>query len=154
MIDLDIGNFDYDNDRLERILKQTLSSRIKELLAGFRPTVILFGPAGNGRHIYIPIDAPVLEPIKEFLDIDQVSTKFIRFAEWYLSNGKSDPAHNTTISLNSCMLRVPGSINSKNSVQVKIVKRFDQKTQSIPNINLLIGSFCAYLADQQIKESR
>ena len=39
MIDLDIGNFDYDNDRLERILKQTLR-RIKELLAGFRPTVI------------------------------------------------------------------------------------------------------------------
>jgi hypothetical protein len=52
------------------------------------------------------------------------------------------------------MLRVPGSINSKNNVQVKIVKRFDQKTQSIPNINLLIGSFCAYLADQQIKQAR
>ena len=42
MIDLDIGNFDYDNDRLERILKQTLR-RIKELLAGFRPTVIWSG---------------------------------------------------------------------------------------------------------------
>src|SRR5919198_1491213 len=33
MIDLDICNFDYDDDRLERILKQTLR-RIKELLAG------------------------------------------------------------------------------------------------------------------------
>ena len=141
-----------DNDLFERLRgKQFWMWNVEEHKQLHSPTVIW---SGNGYHIYIPIDAPVLENIKEFSDIEQVCTKFIRFAEWYLSNGKSDPAHNNTVSLNNCMLRVPGSINSKNNVQVKIVKRFDQKAQSIPNINLLIGSFCAYLADQQIKEAR
>jgi hypothetical protein len=114
------------------------------------PTVIC---SGNGYHIYIPIEAPVLEDIKEFAHIDQISTKFIRFVEWYLSNGKSDSAHNNTVSLNNCLLRIPGSINSKNNTQVKIIKKFDDKARR-PNINLLIGSFCAYIADKKIPESR
>jgi hypothetical protein len=49
------------------------------------------------------------------------------------------------------LLRVPGSINSKNNAQVKIVKKFDDKAPR-PNINLLIGSFYAYINDQQSKE--
>jgi hypothetical protein len=50
------------------------------------------------------------------------------------------------------LLRIPGSINSKNNAQVRIIS-FDPKI-SRPNINLLIGSFCAYLTDQEIKESK
>ena len=107
MIDLDICNFDYDEGKILPVLQQTLRM-IKEILAGYRPTVIW---SGNGYHIYIPIEAPVLEDIKEFAYIDQISIKFIRFAEWYLSNGKSDHAHNSTVSLNNCMLRILGSIN-------------------------------------------
>jgi hypothetical protein len=149
MIDLDLYNFELDEDKLLHVLRQTLR-KIKELLQLSRPSVIW---SGNGYHIYIPIDAPVLENIVEFSDTEQVSTRFIRFAEWFLSNGKSDPAHNTTVSLNNCMLRIPGSINSKNNARVKVVKEFD-KTAPLPNINLLIGSFYVYLKDQQIKESR
>jgi hypothetical protein len=121
-------------------------------LAGYRPTVIW---SGNGYHVYIPIgEAPILEDQKEFAHINQISTKFIRFAEWYLSNGISDHAHNSTVSLNNCLLRVPGSINSKNNAMVKIVKKGEfHLNKVIPNINLIIGSFCAYLADQEIKEA-
>jgi hypothetical protein len=150
MIDLDLTTFDFNDSALLRVLRQTLR-KVKELLQlRCSPTVIW---SGNGYHIYIRIDAPVLENIKEFSGIEQVSTKFIRFAEWYLSNGKSDSAHNNTVSLNNCMLRVPGSINSKNNAQVTIIKKFDAKI-SRPNINLLIGSFCVYLKGQEIKESR
>lgn len=128
------------------MLRKTLL-RINHLLS-LTPTVIW---SGNGYHIYIPINAVVLEGIKEFTDIDQVSTKFLRFAEWYLSSGKSDPAHNSTVSLNNCMLRIPGTYNSKNKARVEIIKRWDN---SRPRIVLLLGSFCAYLKSQKLKEQR
>jgi hypothetical protein len=149
MIDLDLNKFDLDDEVLTNVLRQTLR-KIKEILQLHDPTVIW---SGNGYHIYIPINAPVLENIKEFSSIEQISTKFIRFAEWYLSNGKSDPAHNNTVSLNNCLLRIPGSINSKNNAQVKIVNRFNGKTPT-PSINLLIGSFYAHISDQEIRKSR
>jgi hypothetical protein len=47
------------------------------------------------------------------------------------------------------MLRIPGSINSKNGATVTILKRI--KSQPA-NINLLVGSFCGNLASEQIKE--
>src|SRR5206468_2204059 len=110
MIDLDICNFQSEYSKIKVALQKTLQE-IKQRLS-LKPTVIW---SGNGFHIYIPINAVVLEDIKQFAHIEQVSTKFLRFAEWYLSSGKSDSAHYSTVSLNNCMLRIPGSINSKNS---------------------------------------
>jgi hypothetical protein len=43
----------------------------------------------------------------------KLSRKFMQFAESYLSENKADHAHNITISFKNCMLRIPGSINSK-----------------------------------------
>jgi hypothetical protein len=147
MIDLDISNFDYDYKALKAALQKILK-RIKDLLDLKTPIVIW---SGNGYHIYILIDAPVvLEDIKEFADIQQPSTKFLRFAEWYLSGGLSDFAHNSTVSLNNCMLRIPGSYNSKNMQVVRIVKEWNNNYK--PSISLLLGSFCTYLKDQKIKE--
>jgi hypothetical protein len=151
MIDLDRCNFFESNKPLESALRKILK-RIKELLLGLKPTVIW---SGNGYHIYIPIDAVVLEDVKEFSNIECVSTKFLRFAEWCLSGGLSDSAHNHTVSINNCMLRVPGSYNSKEYAidpQVRIIKEWNNDYR--PNINLLIGSFCAYLKDQKIKEKK
>lgn len=164
MIDLDVCNFDYDDEMLASVLRQTLS-KVKRVLQ-YKPTVIW---SGNGYHIYIPIDVHVvLENIKELSNVDQVSTKFIRFAEHYLSNSKSDPAHNNSVSVNNCMLRIPGSINSNLKLKltcsgdnnhhhcqrslVKIVKRCSQVSR--PHINLLVGSFYAHLTQEQINESR
>ena len=108
--------------------------------------------SGNGYHVYIPINTKiVLEDIIEFAGIEQVSTKFLRFAEWYLSSGKSDSAHNSTVSLNNCMLRIPDTYNSKNGAQVRIINRWDTLAK-IPDINLLIGSFTAYLTSNKLKE--
>ena len=146
MIDLDLSNFNHESNTIKVTLRKTLK-RINQLLSSI-PTVIW---SGNGYHVYIPISAAVLEDVKEFVDIDQVSTKFLRFAEWYLSSGKSDLAHNNTVSLNNCMLRIPGTYNSKNNAQVSVVKRWDNNR---PRITLLLGSFCAYLKDQKLKEQR
>ena len=148
MIDLDLHSFGYDDDKLACSLKDTLGT-IKKLLQGFKPTVL---ESGNGYHVYLPINAPiVLEDIIEFAGIEQVSTKFLRFTEWYLSSGKSDSAHNRTVSLKNCMLRIPGTYNSKNGVQVRIINRWETLTK-IPDINLLIGSFMAYITGQKLKE--
>jgi hypothetical protein len=146
MIDLDKSNFNHESNTIKATLRKTLQ-RISQLLSSI-PTVIW---SGNGYHVYIPISAVVLEDIKEFVDINQVSTKFLRFAEWYLSCGKSDAAHNSTVSLNNCMLRIPGTYNSKNNSVVEIIQKWDS---SRPRITLLLGSFCAYLKDQELKEQR
>ena len=145
MIDLDLPNFNGEFNTIKGTLRKILQ-RINQLLY-MRPSVIW---SGNGYHVYIPIDAVVLEDIREFASIEQVSTKFLRFAEWYLSSGKSDTAHNRTVSLNNCMLRIPGTYNSKNNAQVSIIKRWDNNNR--PRITLLLGSFCAYLKDQKLKE--
>jgi hypothetical protein len=54
------------------------------------------------------------------------------------------------------MLRIPGSQNSKCIVagtnsEIKIIQRWDGYR---PKINLLLGSFYAYLVNQQIKEKK
>lgn len=97
-----------------------------------------------------------LEPLARF---DQPSRSFLRFAEGYLSNGKSDQAHNSTVSFKNCMLRIPASHNSKcvernnngiatgESTEVKIMQKWDKNR---PEINLLLGSFYAYLVDQKL----
>jgi hypothetical protein len=153
VIDLDVGNFDNDENILRCVLKKTLA-RIKELLELESELTVIW--SGNGYHIYIPIDAIVLEKYKEFSTIDQPSVRFIRFAEWYLSDGKSDSAHNRSMSLHNCMLRIPNSINSKNDIQphVSIISKCNEKAP-LPAMNLLMGSFLAYLKEterQQMKQ--
>ena len=144
MIDIDLSNSNDEANVIKTTLRKTLR-RINHLL-GLTPTVIW---SGSGYHIYTPISAVILEDIKEFTSIEQVSTNFLRFAEWYLSSGKSDPVHNSTVSLNNCMLRVPGTYNSKNNAWVEIIKKWDNNR---PRITLLLGSFCAYLKDRKLKE--
>jgi hypothetical protein len=144
MVDLDLCNFQLDYSALETALQKAIL-KIKRLLS-LTPTVIW---SGNGYHIYIPTNAVVLENVREFAHVEHISTKFLRFAEWYLSSGLSDSSHNRTVSLNNCMLRIPGSVNSRINAQVRIINKWDGNR---PNINLLIGTFCAYLKEQQLKE--
>jgi hypothetical protein len=75
---------------------------IKEKLLGANPTVLW---TGNGYHIYQPIDAFVLEEENIFSrNFDQPSKSFLRFAEQYISNNKSDPSYNP--SFKSCIIRI------------------------------------------------
>jgi hypothetical protein len=143
-IDLDRNQFKNENG-LTRTLNFTLK-KMKEIDA--YPTVLC---TGNGFHVYQPIDGgpKVLEQYDEFKQFSDVSKKFLRFAAIWLSNGNSDPNNNP--SLKSCLLRIPGSINSK-FIQNGIVTILQKWDGIRPSIKLLIGDFYAYLIDLKVQD--
>ena len=139
-IDLDLSlchTCKYPIRKLDYILKQTLR-KIKEEINGY-PTLLW---TGGGYHIYQPIkiitkdhEKQPLEGIKEIQEFipyvrNDLTTEFIRFAAKYLTNGKEDPKHNPSI--NSCLIRVPETINSKYNQSVKIIQKWDG-TEAIAN---------------------
>jgi hypothetical protein len=94
----------------------------------------------------------VLEQESEFARFETPSRKFIQFAEEFLSDGKADPCHTKGLSFKNCMLRIPGSINSKNRMkqeQVKIIQRWDGIR---PNIKSLLFRFDLYLLVSKSKD--
>jgi len=144
-IDLDSSTF--ETQRVHKLALTNTLRNIKEKLAEAYPTVLW---SGNGYHIYQPIEAFVLEEEEVFSsEFDQPSKAFLKFAEQYLSNNKSDPSHNPSVK--SCMIRIPGSFNYKcvlkgEDPEVRIIQRWDGHR---PKINLLLGTFHAYLVDQK-----
>jgi hypothetical protein len=110
-IDIDTTRFE-DDKSFENALSKTLKN-IKETLNG-HSTV---NNSGNGCHIILPIECPVLEQIEQFQKYKDIlpslnlSQEFLRFAEDILSNGKADTSHYP--SFKSCQIRIPGSINGK-----------------------------------------
>jgi hypothetical protein len=147
MIDLDKLTF-----KSERALRLALSRTLQKIksVLDVEPTVMW---SGNGYHIYLVLSSHVnLENVKQFSDlkINHVSLKFLRFAEMFLSCGKSDKAHNATVSFNNCMMRIPGSINSKNNSEVKIIQQWDGVNR--PAINYLLADFCGYIANEEARK--
>ena len=109
-IDLDLADFK-SKKSLDLALSKTLKN-IKEIVEWFSYNIMV----GNGYHIIQPVDCPIeLEHIREFQKYKNIlpllSQEFLRFAKDFLSNGKADKANYP--SFNSCLLRIPSSINSK-----------------------------------------
>jgi hypothetical protein len=156
MIDIDKSQFQTDK-ALKITLSKTLAN-IREMLGDAHPTVLW---TGNGYHVIQPIEAIVLEEIKDFNNFVQPSMNFLRFAELKLSNGKMDIQHNKTISFGNCLLRILGSHNSKCVVangdiadeksEVRIIQKWDSNK---PHIKSLLGSYFVYLVDQKQKNNR
>ena len=73
----------------------------------------------------------------------------LRFSKRFLSFDKADKNNNP--SLKSCLLRIPGSINSKYKTEVKIVQKWNGHK---PHIRLIIGDFHAYLIDNKNRRER
>ena len=152
---IDLDRTSFKTERAHKLALNVTLKNIKEKVDG-KPTVIW---SGNGYHIYQPLEGLVLEQIELFSKFDQPSKSFQRFAEWYLSNGNSDHAHNTTVSFKNCMLRIPGSHNSKclreekegKDSEVRMIQKWDGHR---PQVNLLLGSFYAFLVDQKLKETK
>jgi hypothetical protein len=148
-IDLDKNNF-----KTERSFKVALSNTLKnireKLDSNAYPTIL---DTGGGYHIYQPIECPiVLENIKEFnkFESDKPSEQFLRFAKYYFSNRKADKNNNP--SFKSCLLRIPGSINSKYDKKVKIVQKWNEVRSSITRD--FIEDFRIYLIQKKIDEAR
>jgi len=54
-----------------------------------------------------------------------LTSKFMKFAEKFLTNNKADPQHNPN--LNSCLVGIQGTVNSKCLQVVKVVQRWTVK---------------------------
>jgi hypothetical protein len=154
-IDLDLSRFNC-RETLDRALGKTLKN-IKAKLGGGYPSVL---HSGNGYHILQPIDAFILESERMFATFKNTSMKFLRFAEPYLTNNKADPCYSNSLSFKNCMLRIPGSHNSRclqrnngvadTSTEVKIIQRWDGKR---PAINWLLLDFRRYLIQEKINDT-
>jgi hypothetical protein len=145
MIDLDLRDFANKKDRLDRGLKRILR-RIDKLAHG-HPSVLW---TGNGYHIYQPMEGFILEEEKRFTRLadltgKDLTSRFMQFAEDFLTNKKGDPQHNLTV--NSCLVRIPGSTNSKCGQIVEVVHRWDGQR---PAINYLLREFRRWLIDEKI----
>jgi hypothetical protein len=141
-IDLDRSSFIIEKSHI-LALDKTLEN-IRRL--GPQPTVLW---SGNGYHVYLPINAFVLEQEEVFAKYEQPSKKFLRFAARYLSNHKSDSNNNP--SLKSCMIRIPGTHNAKRipNSDVKVIQVWNG--YRLP-INYLLRDFRRYLIDQRMGE--
>lgn len=132
-IDLDLSlcsTCKYPIRKLDYVLKQTIK-KMEEEING-HPTVLW---TGGGYHIYQPIKIvtkdKIKQPLKTFKEFEEfipimrndLCTEFIRFASNYLTDGKGDPKHNPSIY--SCLIRIPGTTNSKNNETVKIIQEWD-----------------------------
>jgi hypothetical protein len=165
MIDLDLKDFVRAGDSknkeiklLERALNKTLEN-IKESING-NPTVLW---TGNGYHIYQPVGGEfILEEYETFYEFTKYFDKdltslFIQFAEEYFTDNTADRLHYPTVK--SCLLRVPGSLNSKYIVkdgdgekldpEVKIIQKWDCNRSSIQP---LLGHFRTWLIQKRFDD--
>jgi non-catalytic primase subunit PriX-like protein len=145
MIDLDLKHFGSLRDKLERGLDKILR-RISAVTRG-HPTVLW---TGNGYHIYQPMTGFILEEEDRFARLadpngKDLTSKFMQFAEEFLTNKKGDPQHNPSV--NSCLVRVLGTINSKCAQEVKIIQRWDGQR---PAIYYLLRDFRLWLITENI----
>jgi hypothetical protein len=146
-IDLDLD--DFKSEKFLRLVLDKILKNIKEKLGNDDecfPTVL---ETGGGYHIYQPVYCPTaLENIAEFNGFDKPSEQFLRFAKDNLSKGKADKQNNP--SFKSCLLRIPGSINSKYNIQIKIIQKWNKVRPPLPRE--FIEEFRTYLNQKKIDE--
>ena len=149
MIDLDLKDIENKNKgKLDKILDETLKNLFIKFNEESYPTVLW---TGNGYHIYQPIKGIVFEKYKIFYDFlpyvdnKNLTTEFLRFSKKVFTNGKDDPKH--LPSIKSCLVRVPGTLNSKNNQKVRIIQKWDGKS---PAIQWITSDFKDYLIKKKI----
>ena len=147
LVDLDLKDFSHSKDKLDGSLNKALK-KIKDILGG-HPSVLW---TGNGYHIYQPVGGFVLEEIDIFAKFvapneKDLTSKFIQFAEDFLTNKKRDPQHNPTV--NSCLVRIPGTVNSKCKEEVKVIQKWDGYR---PPINYLLRDFRRWLINERVEQ--
>jgi hypothetical protein len=146
---IDIDKSLFRTDREFWMAVENTHTKMK-LTLGCRPTTLW---TGNGIHIYQPVQAMILEQVSKFAQFERPSQKFLKFAAQFLSNNKSDTNNNPAFK--SCLLRIPGSYNSKcieqskENAEVKIIQKWDGFR---PKINQLLYHFYIYLADRKLRE--
>jgi hypothetical protein len=146
-IDIDRCLFGTDKEFWSAV--QDTCKNIEQTLGG-KPTVLW---SGNGVHICQPVKAILLEQESKFAQFGKPSQTFLRFAAQFLSDHKSDTNNNPAF--RSCLLRIPGSYNSKyieqdrGTAEVKVLQGWDGFK---PKANPLYYDFYIHLANRKLKE--
>jgi Primase X len=148
MIDLDLKDFEYSTDELNKVLNKTIR-KLCDIFHSAHPTVLW---TGNGYHVYQPVIGFTLEEIDRFacfIDPNKkdLTSRFMQFAGSYFTDKKGDPQHRPSIK--SCLLRIPGTINSRCNQEVKIVQRWNGDR---PPINYLLRDYRTWLVVEKINE--
>lgn len=152
MIDLDLKDFE-NKEKLDKQLKKTLKLLSLKFHGECHSTVLW---TGNGYHIYQPIEGIVFEEYEIFydfmpyIDSKNLTIEFLRFAEKFFTKGKADPNHSPSIK--SCLVRVSGTLNSKNGQKVQLIQRWDGKRPSIQWVTRNFGEYLIQKRNDKIKE--
>ena len=150
LIFMDIDRSDFKSDRSCKLALSNTLKIIKEKLGG-HPTVLF---TGGGYHLYQPIEGIIFQNyndiFEEFKNEYDLFKEFLRFSKNIFSNGKADKKNNP--SLKSCLLRIPGSINSKYNKKVIIVQRWDGYRPRISEE--LLEDFRTQLIQKKINEHK
>jgi hypothetical protein len=94
----------------EEAVQNTLQN-FKDKLHGANPTILW---SGGGNHFLQPLYADIiLETESVFAEFVEPSRKLMQYAEKLVTYNKGDPCHCNTVSFNNCMIRIPGSYNTK-----------------------------------------
>jgi len=155
LIFIDLDRKDFVSDRALKAALTKILKRIEKKIGG-HPAVLW---SGRGYHIIQPINCDVnLDNVKELAglvrDREDVNKMFLQFGAYHLSGAKKDSCNRT--SLKSCLLRIPGSLNSKckaegTDPEVKIVQEWDGFR---PDVKLMLGSFYSYLVAEKAREDQ
>ena len=73
----------------------------------------------------------------------------MQFPEDSLTNKKENPQHNPMI--NSCLVRIPGTLNSKCKEEVQIIQKWDGYR---PQINYLLRDFRRWLINEKLEQQK
>src|SRR5581483_2507234 len=145
----------------EESMQQTLDN-FKDKLHGANPTVLW---SGGGYHFLQPLDADIiLEEESVFMEFTEPSRKLMHYAEKLVTSNKADSCHSNTVSFGNCMIRIPGSYNSKYvklseeervvnippKSEVRIIQIWDGYR---PNIRWLLKDYWIYLIQERNNEA-
>lgn len=154
--DLDQKDFNTKKS-FQKSMQNTLAS-FKDKLHGANPTAIW---SGGGYHFLQPLDI-VLEEESVFMEFTEPSRKLMHYTEKLVTNNKADSSHSNTVSFGNCMIRIPGSYNSKYvkfseedrivniPPKVRIIQRWDGYR---PNIRWLLKDYWIYLIQERNNEA-
>jgi len=90
-----------------------------------------------------------------FAKFNEPSKNLLRYIEREMTNNKADSGHSTSISFGNCMIRIPGSFNSryissnKAQSEVKIVQRWNGYK---PDIKWVLRDYWVYLTQEKNNE--
>ncbi len=143
LIDLDRSKGESERS-LDMILHRTLG-KIKERF-GYNASPSVLASGSGGYHIIQPLKAVDLKLVDYYTKWSEDPNKeFLRFLERFLCP-RADPEHYNHVSVNNCLLRVPGSVNSKTTADVRILQKWNGVR---PTIKYVYGDFLAYLVDKR-----